>query len=73
MERYLDTRGMAYLGIGICDRCSRKFSITELYRDPNFPGLRVCMEDLDVLGPVARARARAGGHLPAPPAPRRGA
>ena len=51
MEGYLDTRGLTYIGIGICDRCSRKFSITELYRDPNFPGLRVCMEDLDVLDP----------------------
>ncbi len=51
MEGYIDTRGMAYIGIGICDRCSRKFPIVDLYRDPNFPGLRVCMEDLDVLDP----------------------
>ena len=51
MEGYLDTRGLTYIGIGICDRCSRKFSITALYRDPIFPGLRVCRDDLDGLDP----------------------
>ena len=51
MSIYLDTRGKSVLGIGICDRCSRKMSITELFSDPNSPGLRVCREDLDQLDP----------------------
>ena len=51
MGLYLDTRGMAYQGIGICDRCSRKFPIVELMPDPNYPGLRVCREDVDELDP----------------------
>lgn len=51
MSIYLDTRGKSVLGIGICDRCSRKMSITELFSDPNSPGLRVCREDLDNLDP----------------------
>jgi len=51
MSVYLDTRGKSNLGIGICDRCSRKFSLTELMSDPNSPGLRVCREDVDQLDP----------------------
>jgi hypothetical protein len=51
MSVYLDTRGRSNLGIGLCDRCSRKMSLTELYSDPNSPGLRVCKEDLDQLDP----------------------
>ena len=51
MSIYLDTRGLSNLGIGICDRCSRKMSLTELMSDPNSPGLRVCKEDLDQLDP----------------------
>ena len=51
MSIWLDTRGKAVLGIGLCDRCSRKMSLTELYSDPNSPGLRVCKEDLDQLDP----------------------
>jgi len=51
MSIYLDTRGKSNLGIGICDRCSRKFSLTELMSDPNSPGLRVCKQDLDQLDP----------------------
>jgi hypothetical protein len=51
MSIYLDTRGKSNLGIGICDRCSRKFSLTELMSDPNSPGLRVCREDVDQLDP----------------------
>jgi hypothetical protein len=51
MSIYLDTRGKSNIGIGICDRCSRKFSLTELMSDPNSPGLRVCREDLDQLDP----------------------
>lgn len=51
MGLYLDTRGMSFQGIGICDRCSRKFPIVELMSDPNYPGLRVCRDDLDELDP----------------------
>jgi hypothetical protein len=51
MGLYLDTRGLAYAGIGICDRCSRKFPIGELMPDRNSPGLRVCRDDLDELDP----------------------
>ena len=51
MSLFLDTRGLAWAGIGICDRCSRKFPIGELMPDPNYPGLRVCKADVDELDP----------------------
>lgn len=51
MSLFLDTRGLAWAGIGICDRCSRKFPIGELMLDPNSPGLRVCRVDVDELDP----------------------
>ena len=51
MSIWLDTRGRSTLGIGVCARCSRKMSLTELFSDPNSPGLRVCREDLDQLDP----------------------
>lgn len=51
MPRWLDTRGKSTLGIGICGRCSRKFSLDDLYSDPNFPGLKVCRADLDDYDP----------------------
>lgn len=51
MGLFLDTRGLAWAGIGICDRCSRKFPIGELMPDPNYPGLRVCKVDVDELDP----------------------
>lgn len=51
MAIYLDTRGKSTLGIAICGRCSRKFSLDDLHPDPNFPGLMVCAKDLDVLDP----------------------
>ena len=44
MEGYLDTRGMQYLAIAICDRCKMKRPIDEQMSDPNFPGLRVCQQ-----------------------------
>lgn len=59
MPLFLDTRGKSSLGIGICGRCSRKFPLDELMSDPNYPGLRVCKEDLDQFDPW---------RLPAPPA-----
>lgn len=51
MPVYLDTRGNSVLSIAICDRCSRKFAYTDLMPDPNFPGMRVCKEDLDNFDP----------------------
>lgn len=51
MAIFIDPRGKATYGIGICGRCSKKMSLTELYSDPNSPGLMVCKKDLDVLDP----------------------
>lgn len=51
MPLYLDTRGRSTLGIGLCARCSRKFSLDDLQSDPNFPGLMVCDADLDEFDP----------------------
>lgn len=51
MPVYLSTRGKTTLGIGICGRCSRKFSLDDLYPDPNYPGLRVCKDDIDEYDP----------------------
>jgi len=51
MPVFLDTRGRSTLAIGICDRCGRKFSLDELRPDPNFPGLRVCRDDMDQFDP----------------------
>ena len=51
MPVYLDTRGNSVLSVAICDRCSRKFAYVDLMPDPNFPGMRVCKEDLDNFDP----------------------
>lgn len=51
MPVFLDTTGRSTLAIGICGRCSRKFPLDELMSDPNFPGLRVCREDMDEFDP----------------------
>ena len=51
MSVYLDTRGRSTLAIGICGRCSRKFSLDDLYSDPNYPGLKVCKADMDDYDP----------------------
>lgn len=51
MGIYLDTRGKSTLGIGICGRCSRKMSLDDLYSDPNYPGLKVCLADMDEYDP----------------------
>lgn len=51
MSLYLDTRGQSTLGIGICDRCKRKFPLASLKPDRNTPGLMVCEEDNDVFDP----------------------
>jgi hypothetical protein len=51
MPMFLNTRGRTTLGIGICGRCSRKFSLDELIPDPNYPGLKVCRKDADDYDP----------------------
>lgn len=51
MSEWLDPTGRSTYGIGLCDRCHQKFSIQELYPDPNTPGLRVCKADLDQFDP----------------------
>lgn len=51
MSIYVSTTGKSTLGIGICGRCSRKFSLDDLYSDPNTPGLRVCKDDMDQYDP----------------------
>jgi hypothetical protein len=44
VSRYLDTRGNSTLGVGICDRCGTKRSLTEFMSDPNASGLKVCKD-----------------------------
>ena len=51
MSVFLDTRGRSTLAVAICGRCSRKFPYDELQPDPNYPGLRVCKDDLDEYDP----------------------
>ena len=51
MPVYLDTRGNSVLSVAVCDRCNRKFPYVDLMPDPNFPGMRVCKEDLDKFDP----------------------
>lgn len=51
MSIWLDPWGKTTYGIGICDRCRRKFSLDDLQPDPNSPGLRVCKDDADVVDP----------------------
>lgn len=65
MGIWYNPRGKSTFGIGICDRCSRKMSLDDLHTDPNFPGLRVCKDDLDVLDPWRLpARQTEDIHLP---------
>lgn len=51
MGRFINTEGNPTLGVAICARCCRKFPIGELHADPNYPGLRVCSDDMDVFDP----------------------
>lgn len=51
MSRYVDTTGHTSAGIGLCDRCQRKFPLDELRPDGDSPGLLVCREDRDQLDP----------------------
>jgi hypothetical protein len=51
MSVFVDPSGHSTFGIGICARCQRAFVLDELKPDPNYPGLYVCKEDIDVLDP----------------------
>lgn len=51
MSLYIDPTGRSTYGIGICARCSRKFSVEDLDDDPNYPGLKVCRNDSDDFDP----------------------
>lgn len=55
MAKFLDVTGKSTFGIGICGRCSRKFSLDDLSPDPNYPGLMVCQEDKDEYDPYRLA------------------
>lgn len=55
MAIFLDPTGNPTYGIGICQRCSRKFFLHELHSDPNTPGLKVCIDDLDDYDPYRLA------------------
>jgi len=51
MAVFLDTSSYSVLSVSVCDRCNRKFPYVELMPDPNFPGMRVCKDDLDDFDP----------------------
>jgi len=55
MPVFLDPTGNTTYGIGICQRCSRKFFLHDLHSDPNTPGLKVCIDDLDDYDPYRLA------------------
>ena len=72
MPIYIDTRGNSVLSVAICDRCSRKFAYVDLMPDPNFPGMRVCKDDLDKYDPwrlPARQTENISLRFPRPDAP----
>ena len=51
MPIFIDPSGRSTYGIGVCARCWRKFSLEDLYSDPNSPGLKVCKDDIDDYDP----------------------
>lgn len=51
MSIFLDPTGQSTFGLGICARCQKKMFLSELYSDPNSPGLKVCIDDLDEYDP----------------------
>ena len=51
MTEWFDPSGRSTYGIGICDRCKIKMSIEDLFSDPNTPGLKVCVDCLDLYDP----------------------
>jgi hypothetical protein len=54
-QLFIDPTGHTTYGIGLCARCSRKFSLDELKPDPNYPNLMVCSDDSDVYDPYRLA------------------
>lgn len=46
MPRYLDTRGLTSVAIGVCDRCKFKRALVDLHADRNSPGLQVCNDGM---------------------------
>ena len=59
MSRFIDPSGQPTYGIGLCARCSKKFPLAELARDPNYPNLMVCREDADEYDPYRLAPRKA--------------
>lgn len=55
MSRFIDPSGQSTYGLGLCARCSKKFPLDELARDPNYPALMVCREDMDEYDPYRLA------------------
>lgn len=55
MPIFIDPSGETSYGIGICARCSKKMKLEDLYDDPNAPGLKVCIDDLDDYDPYRLA------------------
>ena len=51
MAIFIDPSGEPTFGIGVCARCWRKFPLAQLHSDPNSPGLKVCIDDLDDYDP----------------------
>ena len=51
MPIWLDPTGLSTYGIGICARCGCKMFLEDLHSDPNTPGLKVCLKDLDDYDP----------------------
>ena len=70
MPIFIDTRGLTYVAIGVCDRCKMKRAYVDLGPDPNFPGLRVCNQGCaDQFGPYrlpARKTERINLRFPRP-------
>ena len=50
MSLYLPVRAKGSAAIAVCYRCSRKFHMDQLVKDPN-NGMWVCTDDQDVLDP----------------------
>lgn len=51
MSYWYDPSGHSTFGIGLCARCPGKFSLDDLFDDPNHPGLKVCVDCMDQLDP----------------------
>ena len=44
MSKWLDTRGLTSIAIGVCDRCKMKRPLVDLVSDPNSPGVFACQD-----------------------------